>query len=149
MGPKWPPRANLTPDSDPPYHADKFCIKISPNGWNLTHCRAMFGLLPLPDMSPEGPRKGPSRPDRGHPEVAKGRPEVSWKRYWSLRGLSVARFLKAFWEARPRGLIFKTFRCCPRTWRLLPCVTSKLGRRVPALAYNCPDVPSNSPNVLK
>ena len=36
----------------------------------------MFCFLPLPEKSPEGPRKGPSRPDPSHPEVAKGRPEV-------------------------------------------------------------------------
>ena len=59
----------------------------------------------------------PRAPGRG-PGVT---PERSWKRFWSLPGL--------IWElfGSPRDLIFKLFRCCPRTLRLLPLCPSNAG----------------------
>ena len=47
-----------------------------PKGSMQTRFRTVFGLLPVPETSPKGPRKALPRPRRGHPEVAKGRPEV-------------------------------------------------------------------------
>ena len=69
---------------------------------------------------------------------------ASWKRFRA----SFGRFLKAFWGAR--DLIFKLFRCCPRTLRLLPLCPSNAGSAgARASAYNPPTTACGATSVFE